>query len=70
MTNLGSIAFAVFATRPELVHGNENSRNLMFYGNFKNMQEEEYIKNITNVMNEGDELYKIIAKDTTFKKVF
>jgi len=66
MTNLGSIAFAVFATRPELVHGNENSRNLMFYGNFKNMQEEEYIKNITNVMNEGDELYKIIAKDTFY----
>jgi len=66
MTNLGSIAFAVFATRPELVHGNENSRNLMFYGNFKNMQEEEYIENITNVMNEGDELYKIIAKDTFY----
>ena len=66
ITNLGSIAFAVFATRPELVHGNKNSRNLMFYGNFKNMQEEEYVENITNVMNEGDELYKIIAKDTFY----
>ena len=65
-TNLGSIAYAIFATRPELVHGNEINRNLMFYGNFHNMKEEEYITNIINVMNEGDELYKIIAKDTYY----
>ncbi|MFT7050163.1 MAG: hypothetical protein ACJAZK_000754 [Psychroserpens sp.] len=64
MTNLTSIAFAIFATRPELVHGKSEAKNLMFYGNFQDMNENEYVNNITNLMNEGDELYKTIAKDT------
>jgi hypothetical protein len=64
-TNLISITFAVFATRPELIHGNnQKTKNLMFYGNFQGMEEDEYVSNITNLMNEGDELYKTIAKDT------
>jgi hypothetical protein len=67
LTNLISITFAIFATRPELIHGkNENSRNLMFYGNFQDMEEEEYVNNVTSLMNEGDELYKTIAKDTYY----
>jgi hypothetical protein len=64
MTNLTSIAFAIFATRPELVHVKSEAKNLMFYGNFQDMDENEYVNNITNLMNEGDELYKTIAKDT------
>ncbi|MEP5341353.1 MAG: Pycsar system effector family protein [Algibacter sp.] len=63
-TNLASIAFAIFATRPELVHGKSEAKNLMFYGNFQDMEESEYVSNVTNLMNEGDELYKTIAKDT------
>nr|WP_321226219.1 Pycsar system effector family protein [uncultured Psychroserpens sp.] len=63
-TNLASITFAIFATRPELVHGKSDAKNLMFYGNFQDMEEDEYVSNITNLMNEGDELYKTIAKDT------
>lgn len=66
ITNLTSIAFAIFATRPELVHGSSEVRNLMFYGNFQNMEESEYVSNITSLMNEGDELYKTIAKDTYY----
>ena len=65
-TNLASIAYAIFATRPELVHGKSETRNLMFYGNFQDMEEDEYVNNITNLMNEGDELYKTIAKDTYY----
>lgn len=65
-TNLASIAYAVFATRPELFHGNAEVKNLMFYGNFYDMKESEYVKNITDLMNEGDELYKTIAKDTYY----
>ncbi|MDO5968205.1 DUF5706 domain-containing protein [Flavivirga aquimarina] len=65
-TNLASITFAIFATRPELVHGKSEAKNLMFYGNFQDMEEDEYVKNITNLMNEGDELYKTIAKDTYY----
>lgn len=63
-TNLASISFAIFATRPELVHGKSDAKNLMFYGNFQDMEQDEYVNNITNLMNEGDELYKTIAKDT------
>jgi hypothetical protein len=65
-TNLASIAYAIFATRPDLVHGKSVTRNLMFYGNFQDMEEDEYVSNITNLMNEGDELYKTIAKDTYY----
>ncbi|WP_299148519.1 Pycsar system effector family protein [uncultured Dokdonia sp.] len=64
ITNLASIAYAIFATRPELVHGESEAKNLMFYGNFHNMEENEYVEKITTLMNEGDELYKTIAKDT------
>jgi len=64
ITNLASITFAIFATRPELVHGKAETNNLMFYGNFQDMDEDEYVNSITNLMNEGDELYRTIAKDT------
>ena len=64
LTNLISIAYAIFATRPELKHGNRKSNNIMFYGNFNDMTEEEYIEKITSLMYQGDELYKTIAKDT------
>lgn len=66
LTNLTSIAFAIFATRPELIHGKSETRNLMFYGNFHDMEEKEYVDNITSLINEGDELYKTIAKDTYY----
>ena len=64
ITNLFSIAFAIFATRPELIHGKRDANNLMFYGNFHDMDEDDYVENITTLMNQGDELYKTIAKDT------
>lgn len=65
-TNLISIAYAVFATRPEKNHGDRNTNNLMFYGNFKDMQEEVYIKEITALIYQGDALYNTIAKDTFY----
>ena len=46
LTNLVFIAFAVFATRPELVHGKSDARHLMFYGNFKDMEEDEYVNSV------------------------
>ena len=66
VTNLASIAFAIFATRPELEHGNKKIGNLMFYGNFHQMEENEYVDEISNLMHQGDELYKTIAKDTFY----
>ncbi len=64
VTNLISIAYAIFATGPELEHGERKSGNLMFYGNSHEMEEEEYVQGITELMYKGDELYKTIAKDT------
>ncbi|MEK6151785.1 Pycsar system effector family protein [Flavobacteriaceae bacterium 3-367] len=66
LTNLISIAYAVFATRPELKHGKRETGNLMFYGNFHDMQEQEYITELTGLMHQGDELYRTIAKDTFY----
>lgn len=64
MTNLTSIAYAVFATRPERKHGDAASNNLLFYGNFHDMDEKTYVSGITSLMDQGDALYEIIAKDT------
>ena len=68
ITNLLSIAYAVFATRPERSHGvesqNASSHNLMFYGNFINMDEQHYVTELTSLIHRGDELYKVIAKDS------
>jgi len=66
LTNLASIALAVLATRPELEHGDQDTKNLMFYGNFHNMEEKEYVDQISSLMHQGDELYKTIAKDTFY----
>lgn len=66
VTNLISIAFAVFATRPELEHGDGTTENLLFYGNFNGMEESEYTEKLTSLMYQGDELYKAIAKDTYY----
>lgn len=65
-TNLISITYAIFATRPELKHGNKEAGNLMFYGNFHEMEETEYIDKLTGLIYQGDELYNTIAKDTFY----
>ena len=64
ITNLTSITFAIFATRPELVHGKRETNNLLFYGNVQDMGEDRYVDEVVELMNKGDELYKTIAKDT------
>ena len=66
LTNIVSIAYAIFATRPELKHGKESVNNLLFYGNFNKMVEDEYVEKMTGLMYQGDELYKTIAKDTFY----
>ncbi len=65
-TNLISITYAVLATRPELQHGSRSSNNLLFYGNFYELEEADYVSKLTELMYQGDELYKMIAKDTFY----
>ncbi len=66
LTNLSSIYFAVLATRPELTHGARSINNVMFYGNFHQMTENDYINTMTDIMNQGDKVYETIAKDTYY----
>lgn len=68
ITNLLSIAYAILATRPDRTHGkestNSSSSNLMFYGNFVNMDEDQYVTELTSLIHREDDLYKVIAKDS------
>ncbi|UII80294.1 Pycsar system effector family protein [Flagellimonas sp. CMM7] len=66
VTNLVSITYAVFATRPEPRHGNVKITNLLYFGNFHNMDEKEYSDQIINLIYKGDDLYRSIAKDTYY----
>lgn len=66
ITNLASITYAVFATRPEHDHGDRQVNNLMFYGNFKDLSMPDYVSKISTLMNQGDVLYETIAKDTYY----
>lgn len=68
ITNLSSIALAVFATRPELSHGkvqgNATVTNFLFYGNYHTMKEQEYTEGLMGLIHQGDELYRTIAHDS------
>lgn len=67
-TNVISIIYAVFATRPDFTHGkkanpNGHSSNPLFFGNFHEMDEEDYVSDIRSLMYGGDELYDSISRD-------
>lgn len=69
-TNLISIAYAVLATRPDLSHGKiditsreRRSAGLLFYGNFQEMDEEEYVSGMQGLIYGGDDLYDAISRD-------
>lgn len=69
-TNLISITYAVLATRPDLSHGKidttsreRRSAGLLFYGNFQEMEEEEYVSGMQALIYGGDDLYDAISRD-------
>ncbi len=66
LTNMISMTFAVMAARPEMFRSGDDGQNVMFYGNFTNLGEEEYVNEITGLIYKGDELYRAIAKDTYY----
>ncbi len=66
LTNLISMTFAVLATRPELRHGNTKTANLLYFGNFRDMEEKEYSDQLTDLIYKGDDLYRSIAMDTFY----
>ncbi|MCG8322432.1 MAG: DUF5706 domain-containing protein [Cytophagales bacterium] len=65
-TNLASIVFAILATRPDKTHGNSSEpgfHHLLFYGNFKNMEEKSYVDGLNQLMGSADKLYNSIGRD-------
>ena len=72
LTNITSIVFAIFATRPDFTHGGESSdsnshaSNLLFFGNFHNMSEVDYVQDMRSLMYSGDTLYDCISKDVYY----
>jgi hypothetical protein len=66
ITNTTSIVFAIFATRPDKAHGTDGKirkSNLLFYGNFHHLSEEEYLEGMRDMLNNSDDLYDSITKD-------
>ena len=73
LTNLISIVYAIIATRPAKRHANpepsatEHYRNnLLFYGDYSNIEEQQYIEGMNHLMNHGDELYDAISRDVYY----
>lgn len=63
-TNLISITYAVMATKPESKHGEGSTGNLLYFGNFRDMDEAQYMDQLVQLIYCGDDLYRSIAKDT------
>jgi predicted metal-dependent HD superfamily phosphohydrolase len=70
---LGAVVFAILATRPNISEGTftkediENKKiNLLFFGNFYNMELEQYDWAMKEMMNDKDYLYGSMIKDIYF----
>ncbi len=70
---LGAIVFAILATRPNISEGKFTEQdirnkqiNLLFFGNFYNMQLEDYDWAMKEMMNDKEYLYGSMIKDMYF----
>jgi predicted metal-dependent HD superfamily phosphohydrolase len=70
LVNIGTITFAVLATRPRITNGlftqkqvEEKSVNLLYFGSFYNMNYPEYHEAVDKMMNDGEFLYGSLSKD-------
>jgi len=68
LTNVLSIAFAIFATRPKIADGQaaakeDKSFDLMTFDDFYRLPEEEYRDKVYQIMEDGPLLYASITKD-------
>ena len=70
LTCLGSLVFAILAARPrvssEVVDSEQvrsGKRNILFFGNFVNMPEAEFVEGIQDLMGRRDDLYGTMSRD-------
>jgi len=68
--NLITVVFAILATRPVLPGGQftpedieTKNVNLLFFGNFYRMKQDEYLSGMVKIMNDKEFLYRSLAKD-------
>jgi predicted metal-dependent HD superfamily phosphohydrolase len=71
--NMGTIVFAILATRPKVSSGVfsredilNKKTNLLFFGNFYRMDLDDYQWGINQMMNDAEYLYGSMAKDIYF----
>ncbi len=72
-TNLVTIVYAILATRPKVTHGfisqkdiEDKTSNLLYFGNFHEMEFEDYEKGMKKMMSDADFLYSSIIKDVYY----
>lgn len=70
IASVATIIFAIMSTKPKVTSGTftrediENKKvNLLFFGNFFKVKEEEYVWAINEMMKDGDYLYNTMIKD-------
>ena len=70
LTCMGSLVFAILAARPrissEVVDPEEvrsGKRNILFFGNFVHMPEDEFVEGIQDLMRRKDDLYDTMSRD-------
>ena len=72
-TCLGSMVFATLATRPKITEGKvtreaikQRKANLLFFGNFYNMQLEDFQWGVTEMLTDPEFLYSSMSRDLYF----
>lgn len=70
IASVATIIFAILSTKPKITSGTftkqdieEKKVNLLFFGNFYKVKEEEYVWAINEMMKDGDYLYNTMIKD-------
>lgn len=70
VTCLLSMVYAVLAARPRvsnhkvtLEHVRSDRSNILFFGNFQNMDQDDYVTGMEELMADSDRLYKTMARD-------
>lgn len=67
---LGSLIFAVLAARPRVSHHRitlddvrRNGANILFFGNFVSMPEDDYLQGMNELLHDSDKLYNNMMRD-------
>ncbi len=70
IASVATIIFAILSTKPKITSGSftkedidQKKVNLLFFGNFYKVKEEEYVWAINEMMKDGDYLYNTMIKD-------